>query len=127
MYPKQYRYTRDHEWINPEDGSVGLTAHATEELGDIVFVELPAVGDNVSQGDSFGTVESVKAVADCYAPVSGEVIEINEALNDSPEQVNEDPHGEGWMIKLRMADEGELEGAMDAEAYEAFLGEEKQA
>ena len=122
--PEELQYTRSHEWVRTEGetATVGITDHAQDELGDIVFVELPEVGATFDAGDSFGTVESVKAVSDLYAPVGGEVVEVNEALNDSPEKINEDPYGEGWIIKLRVSDEGSLLSASD---YEQFLEEEE--
>ncbi len=122
--PEELQYTRSHEWVRTEGdtATIGITDHAQEELGDIVFVELPEEGATFDVGDAFGTVESVKAVSDLYAPVGGEVVEVNEALNDSPEKINEDPYGEGWIIKLRVSDEGDLLSASD---YEQFLEEEE--
>jgi glycine cleavage system H protein len=128
MYSDDFLYTKEHEWIRVENGDVtiGITHHAQQELGDIVFVELPQIGANFSAGDTLGTVESVKAVSDVYAPVGGEVIEVNEALNNKPELINEDPHGDGWIAKLRLADKGELEGLLSADDYEAYIAEEKK-
>ena len=122
--PEELQYTRSHEWVRTEGdtATVGITDHAQDELGDIVFIELPEQGATLGAGDSFGTVESVKAVSDLYAPVGGEVVEVNEALNDSPEKINEDPYGEGWIIKLRVSDEGNLLSASD---YEQFIEEEE--
>jgi glycine cleavage system H protein len=122
--PEELQYTRSHEWVRTEGetATVGITDHAQDELGDIVFVELPEVGATFDAGESFGTVESVKAVSDLYAPVCGEVVEVNEALDDTPEKINEDPYGEGWIIKLRVSDEGSLLSASD---YEQFLEEEE--
>ena len=122
--PEELQYTRSHEWVRTEGdtATIGITDHAQDELGDIVFVELPEQGSTFGAGDSFGTVESVKAVSDLYAPVGGEVVEVNEALNDSPEKINEDPYGEGWIIKLRVSDEGNLLSASD---YERFIEEEE--
>jgi glycine cleavage system H protein len=122
--PEELQYTRSHEWVRTEGdtATVGITDYAQDELGDIVFVELPEEGATFGAGDSFGAVESVKAVSDIYAPVGGEVIEVNEALNDSPEKINEDPYGDGWIIKLRVSDEGDLLSASD---YEQFLEEEE--
>ncbi|MDQ4002381.1 MAG: glycine cleavage system protein GcvH [Actinomycetota bacterium] len=121
--PEELQYTRSHEWVRTEGdtATVGITDYAQDELGDIVFVELPEEGATFGAGDSFGAVESVKAVSDIYAPVGGEVIEVNEALNDSPEKINDDPYGDGWIIKLRVSDEGDLLSASD---YEQFLEEE---
>jgi glycine cleavage system H protein len=122
--PEELQYTRSHEWVRTEDdtATIGITDYAQEELGDIVYVELPEEGATFDAGDSFGTVESVKAVSDLYTPIGGEVVEINETLNDSPEKINEDPYGEGWIVKLRVSDEGsELLSASD---YEQFVEEE---
>jgi glycine cleavage system H protein len=122
--PEELQYTRSHEWVRIEDGTatIGITDYAQEELGDIVYVELPEEGATFDAGDSFGTVESVKAVSDLYTPVGGEVVEVNEALNDSPEKINEDPYGDGWIVKLRFSDEGDLLSASD---YEQLLEEEE--
>jgi glycine cleavage system H protein len=122
--PEELQYTRSHEWVRTEDdtATIGITDHAQEELGDIVFVELPEEGATFDVGDAFGTVESVKAVSDLYAPVGGEVVEVNEALDDAPEKINEDPYGDGWIIKLRVSDEGE--GLLSASDYEKLLEEE---
>jgi glycine cleavage system H protein len=122
--PEELQYTRSHEWVRTEDdtATIGITDHAQDELGDVVFVELPEQGATFDAGDSFGTVESVKAVSDLYTPIGGEVVEINETLNDSPEKINEDPYGEGWIVMLRVSDEGsELLSASD---YEQFVEEE---
>jgi glycine cleavage system H protein len=123
--PEELQYTRSHEWVRTEDdtATIGITDHAQDELGDVVFVELPEVGATFDAGDSFGTIESVKAVSDLYTPVSGEVVEVNEALNDSPEKVNEDPYGDGWIIKLRVSDEGPV--FLSASDYEQFVEEEE--
>jgi glycine cleavage system H protein len=122
--PEELQYTRSHEWVRTEGdtATIGITDYAQDELGDIVFVELPEEGANFDAGDSFGTVESVKAVSDIYTPVGGEVVEVNEALNDTPEKINEDPYGDGWIIKLRVSGEGDLLSASD---YEQFLEEEE--
>jgi glycine cleavage system H protein len=119
--PEELQYTRSHEWVRTEDdtATIGITDHAQDELGDIVFVELPEVGATLDPGDSFGTIESVKAVSDLYTPVGGEVVEVNEALNDSPEKVNEDPYGDGWIMRLRVSDEGS--GFLSASDYEQFV------
>ncbi len=121
--PGDLQYTKSHEWVRVEDGvaTVGITDHAQDELGDVVFVELPETGATLAPGDSFGAVESVKAVSDLYAPVGGEVVEVNGALEDSPEKINEDPYGEGWILKLQISDEGDLLSAAD---YEKLLEEE---
>ncbi len=122
--PEELEYTRSHEWVRTEDdtATIGITDYAQEELGDIVYVELPEQGDSFDAGDSFGSIESVKAVSDVYTPVGGEVVEVNEALNDSPEKINEDPYGEGWIVKLRVSEEGDLLSASD---YEQLLEEEE--
>ena len=119
-------YTKEHEWVSVEGdvATVGITRHAAEQLGDIVFVETPQVGDTVEQGGEAGVVESVKAASDVYAPVSGEVVEVNEALTDEPGKVNADPEGAGWFFKVKMSNAGELGELMDAAAYEAFVKEE---
>lgn len=126
MYPKEFRYTKEHEWVHVEDGRAryGVTAYAGEHLGDVVFVELPEVGAMVSQGDSFAVVESVKAVADCYAPLSGTVVEVNDRLEDEPALINEDPHGEGWICVIEASDLSEMDNLMDAGEYEEFAAEE---
>ena len=118
------RYSDDHEWLRLEDeaGVVGVTAYAADQLGDIVFVELPPVGTTLIPQQVFGVVESVKAVSDLYAPVGGEVAAVNEALATRPELVNEDPYGDGWMIRLRLADAGQAEGMKDAAAYRTLIG-----
>lgn len=121
-YPTAYRYTDQHEWIAVEGdvATVGITHHAQDQLGDIVHVELPAVGKVVRKGGSACEVESVKAVSDVYAPVSGTIVEVNGALDGNESVINADPHGAGWLFKVRLADAGELEGMMDAAAYAAF-------
>ena len=121
-------YTKDHEWIRVEDGegTVGLADFAQNELGDIVFVEMPREGDEFDQKDEFAVVESVKAVADIYIPVSGTITEVNEDLLDQPELVNDDPYGEGWFVKLEVDDEAELDNLMQAEEYEKYLVEEEE-
>jgi glycine cleavage system H protein len=123
-FPDNIRYTKDHEWIRIEGGVgiVGITDYAQSELGDIVFVELPAKGKKVKQHDSFGSIEAVKAVSDLFAPISGEVLEVNPALEKTPEVVNKDPYTAGWMIKLAIANKDELSGLLDATAYRALIG-----
>lgn len=123
MYPTNYRYTKDHEWVAAEgsQGTVGITDHAQQELGDIVYVDLPPVGSTVTKGDTFGSVESVKAVSDLYAPVSGEVSAINSALASAPEKLNADPHGEAWLIKVKLSDPGEIQDLLSAEDYQKYL------
>jgi glycine cleavage system H protein len=119
-YPTQYRYTKEHEWINLEgtQAKIGITEHAQSELGDVVFVELPAIGTELKKGDNLGTVESVKAVSDIYAPLSGKVIEVNTKLESAPEMINQDPHGEGWLAVLEVADSSEANSLLDAASYE---------
>ena len=121
--PADLRYTKDHEWVrlDGDEATVGITAYAASQLGDIVFVELPETGCSVVQFTAFGVVESVKAVSDLFAPVSGEVVAINEALAGSPEHVNGDPYGEGWMIRLRLTEPGEVDELLDADAYDALI------
>jgi glycine cleavage system H protein len=122
--PEDLKYTESHEWVSVEaDGSVriGISDHAQEALGDLVFVELPEVGDNIDQGDACAVVESVKAASDIYSPVTGEIIAINEALEDDPGVVNADPYGDGWLYQVNLSDVAELEGLLDAEAYEESL------
>lgn len=125
-YPQEYRYTKEHEWVKVEGdtGTIGITEHAQESLGDIVFVELPKPGAEISAGKSFGTVESVKAVSELFAPVSGTVSAVNEELANSPEKINSDAHG-SWMIKLKLKNPGEANGLMNAADYEKFVAEEK--
>ena len=118
-YPDDLRYSKEHEWVrvNGDSATIGITSFAADELGDIVFVELPEVGASLSQFGAFGVVESVKAVSDLYAPISGEVREVNEALRDAPELMNSDPFGEGWIAKVALADASEVDGLLDAAAY----------
>ena len=127
MYPSDYRYTKEHEWIKAtgETGTIGITDYAQHELGDVVFVEMPAVGTKITAGQVFGTVESVKAVSEIFAPVSGEVTEANAALSATPETVNNDPHGAGWLIKVKLSNPTEVSGLMDAAAYQAFVSEKE--
>ena len=122
MYPADRKYTKDHEWIRVADGQghVGITDYAQEQLGDVVYVELPAVGRTFAQGEQFGAVESVKAVSDLYCPVSGEVVQVNEALADGPETINRDPHGT-WLIVVKLSDPGELDALLDAGGYGAHV------
>ena len=120
MVPSELRYTKDHEWVrvDGDEAVVGVTRFAADQLGDVVFVELPAVGRTLATAATFGVVESVKAVSDLYAPVSGEVLGVNDALAASPELVNTDPYGDGWMIRVRLASPAELDGLLDPGAYE---------
>ncbi|HDH58471.1 MAG TPA: glycine cleavage system protein GcvH [Bacteroidetes bacterium] len=123
--PKELKYTKDHEWARIEDdvATVGITDYAQGELGDIVFVELPKASSSVSQGDSFGTIEAVKAVSDLYAPLSGEITEVNAALDEAPETVNNSPYGDGWMIKIKISDPSEVDNLLSADDYEKLIGE----
>jgi glycine cleavage system H protein len=123
MYPADYRYTKDHEWIKLEGavGTVGITDYAQKELGDVVFVELPKIGIKMNAGQSFGSVESVKAVSDIFMPVSGEITEINSSLVDAPEKINQDPQGSAWLVRIRLSDPQEASNLMDAAAYEAYV------
>jgi len=126
MYPEDLLYTKEHEWIRVEGGmgTIGITFHAQKELGDIVYVELPKVGAAVAAGKTLGSVESVKAVSDIYAPVSGEVTAVNDALASAPEKLNEDPHGAAWLVQVRLTDPGELQGLLNAAAYQSYVSEE---
>jgi glycine cleavage system H protein len=124
-FPEEFKYTEEHEWLLLEEeiATIGITDFAQDQLGDVVFVELPAVGTQLVAGKPFGVVESVKAVSDIYAPVSGEVVEINEELPDTPELVNTSPYEDAWMIKIRVADPAAVDELMDADAYRAFVEE----
>jgi glycine cleavage system H protein len=121
--PDDLQYTKSHEWVRMEEdtATIGITDHAQDELGDVVFVELPEVGATIGAGDSFGTVESVKAVSDLYTPLGGEVVEVNSSLEDAPEKINDDPYGEGWIVKLRTSEEADL---LSPEEYEKVVEEE---
>ena len=127
MYPENFRYTKEHEWVHVEGdiATIGITDHAQHELGDIVYVDLPKIGAHLEQGKSLGSVESVKAVSDVYAPVGGEVTEINGTLADAPEKLNEDPHGAAWLIKLKLSDAAQLQNLMTSAEYQSYVGAEK--
>ncbi len=127
MYPENFRYTKEHEWVNAEGdaATIGITNHAQEELGDIVYVDLPKVGATLAQGKSLGSVESVKAVSDVYSPVSGEVTEVNTTLADKPESLNQDPHGAAWLVKVKLSNPAEIQSLMTAADYAAYVGAEK--
>jgi glycine cleavage system H protein len=127
--PPGLKYSKEHEWVSSEEevATIGITDHAQEQLGEIVFIELPAVGDKISKDDPFGVIESVKAVSDIYAPVSGTVVAINEDLPESPEIVNEDPYGDGWLIKIKINDQADFDDLMDSAEYEEMIAEEKEA
>lgn len=126
--PEGLKYSKEHEWVLVEDhvAIIGITEYAQQELGDIVYVELPEIGEKIVKDDPFGAVESVKAVSDIYAPVSGTVIEVNDALPDSPETINHDPYGDGWMIKVEMSDKDDLKDLMSAEEYAEYLDQQKE-
>lgn len=123
MYPSDYLYTREHEWVRVEDDVcvLGITEFAQKELGEVVFVELPEVGQVFDTGDELGTIESVKAVAEIFTPVAGEVVEVNESVSDDPELLNEDPHGEGWLIKIRFSSASDLKDLMKTDQYEEYV------
>ncbi|HVY93662.1 MAG TPA: glycine cleavage system protein GcvH [Bryobacteraceae bacterium] len=125
-YPENFRYTKEHEWVSLSGGvaTVGITFHAQEELGDIVYVDLPKPGTNVEKGKTFGSVESVKAVSDIYAPVSGEVTEANDVLASSPEKLNEDPHNAAWLIRVKVKGDEEFKQLMSASEYQSYVGAE---
>ncbi len=125
VYPERFRYTKEHEWVDVEGkhARVGITEHAQSELGDVVFVELPPLGKATKKGEVLATVESVKAVSEVYAPVSGKVVEANASLDTSPETINKDPHGAGWLVVLEFSDVSETKHLLDAAAYERFLSE----
>ncbi|HET9481848.1 MAG TPA: glycine cleavage system protein GcvH [Candidatus Polarisedimenticolia bacterium] len=125
MYPDKLKYTKDHEWIEVkgETATIGVSFFAQKELGDVVFVELPEIGRRLKQGEEFGTIESVKAVSEVYSPASGEVIDVNAALKDHPEQINQEPYGNGWILRMKLSDSAELSGLMDATAYTAYVGQ----
>jgi glycine cleavage system H protein len=125
-YPESYKYTREHEWVhaNGSEGTVGITDHAQHELGDIVYVNLPKVGSSLKRGETLGSVESVKAVSDIYSPVTGEVTAANDLLSQKPETLNADPHGEGWLIKVKLASPEEINALLSAEDYQKYIGAE---
>lgn len=123
-YPENFHYTKEHEWVRMDGGSavIGITDHAQEELGDIVYVDLPKPGAALERGKTLGSVESVKAVSDVYAPVSGEVIEVNDALASSPEKLNQDPHGEAWLVKIKLTAPDEIKQLLSAADYQKYIG-----
>lgn len=127
-YPTNYRYSKEHEWIEAKGdaATIGITDYAQQELGDVVFVELPAAGTKLTAGKTFGSVESVKAVSEIYAPASGEVVSANAELQNKPEAINSDPHGAGWLVKIKLANAADLNGLMDAAAYEKYIEEKKK-
>ena len=125
--PDNLHYSKDHEWVRVENGIavIGITDHAQEQLGDVVYVELPKPGESFSANESFGSVESVKAVSEIFTPVSGEIAEVNESLTDEPEKVNKDPYSDGWMIKMKMSNPGEVDSMLTAAEYEDFTKAEE--
>jgi glycine cleavage system H protein len=126
--PEGLYYSKDHEWlrVEGETGTVGITDHAQHSLGDVVYVELPKAGETFAAHDTFGSVESVKAVSELFLPVAGEVTEVNESLNDEPEKVNNDPYGEGWMLRLRLSNRGEVDSLLSAAEYEDYIKSESE-
>ena len=126
--PENLLYSKDHEWIKVEgdQGTIGITDHAQDSLGDVVYVELPRMGDKFSAHEAFGSVESVKAVSELFTPVSGEVLEVNESLQDEPEKVNTDPYGEAWMIRIRLSNKGEIDSLLSAAEYEDYIKAETE-
>lgn len=125
MYPEKYRYTKEHEWVLVEGdiGTIGITDHAQAELGDIVYVDLPKAGATATQGGVIGSVESVKAVSDIYSPLTGEVTEVNSVLTDKPEKINEDPHGDAWLVKVKLSNPSEIENLLSAADYQKYIGD----
>lgn len=126
--PAGLKYSKEHEWVAAEEtvATIGITDFAQEQLGEIVYVELPGVGDKISKDDTCGVVESVKAMSDIYAPISGTVVEVNQELPESPEMINEDPYGDGWLIKVKISDNAELDDLLDKEDYEEFVARESE-
>lgn len=126
MYPANFSYTKEHEWVrvDGDTGVIGITDHAQKELGDIVYVDLPSVGASAEKGKTIGSVESVKAVSDIYAPVSGEVVEVNPMLATTPEKLNEDPHGDAWLVKIKLSTPDEIKQLLSAEDYQNYVGAE---
>lgn len=124
-FPEDLKYTKEHEWLRVEGniGTVGVTDHAQGELGDIVYIDISSSLQEVSEGETFGTIEAVKTVADLYAPVSGKIVEVNTALNDAPETVNSDPYGNGWLVKIEMSDLSQLDNLLDVNAYRELVGQ----
>jgi len=126
MYPKDLKYDKEHEWVKVDGDMaiIGISDFAQDQLGEVVYVDLPAVGDEIIAGESFGEVESVKSVSELFSPLSGDIVEVNDALGDAPETVNEDCYGDGWMIKLKMADPAQTDDLMSSDEYEAYIAEE---
>jgi glycine cleavage system H protein len=128
-YPDDRFYSKSHEWVRVDGdiATIGITDHAQKELGDVVFVELPDAGEIFDEGQEFGTIESVKAVSELFLPLAGEIVEVNKGLADEPNAVNEDPHGDGWLVKIKVTSDGALDGLMNAAVYEKFVEEEAKA
>ena len=128
MFPDDLRYTKDHEWVRVEGdrGRIGITHYAQKQLGDVVYLELPEVGRQIKEHETFGTVESVKAVSELFAPVAGEVVEANQPLQQAPEKINTDPYGDGWMVVVKLADAAAVKGLMDAAAYKTYVESESK-
>lgn len=126
MNPSDLKYAKEHEWVRIEGdtATIGISDFAQDQLGEVVYVDLPSEGDEIAAGETFGEIESVKSVSELYAPISGEIVKVNDVLSDAPERVNEEPYGEGWMIVVKMSDTSQADGLMDADAYEAFTAEE---
>jgi glycine cleavage system H protein len=126
MYPSDLKYDKEHEWVRLEGdiAIIGISHFAQNQLGEVVYVDLPSEGDSVSAGETFGEIESVKSVSELYSPADGEIVKVNASLSDAPEVVNEDPYGEGWMIQVKLADPSQIDGLLSAEEYEAFVSEE---
>lgn len=126
MYPKELMYDKEHEWVSVDGdvATIGISDFAQDQLGEVVYVDLPSVGDEIVAGENFGEIESVKSVSELFTPLSGEIIEVNDALDDAPETVNEDPYGTGWMIKVKLGDPSQVDSLMSADEYEAFVAEE---
>lgn len=122
-HPSDRKYSNEHEWVvvDGDVATIGITNFAQDQLGEVVYIDLPSAGDSLSAGDTFGEIESVKSVSELFAPVSGEIVEVNEGLSDTPETVNADPHGEGWMVKVKLDDASEVDGLMSAEEYDTFI------
>lgn len=127
MYPDDYRYTKEHEWIKKEnaEATVGITSYAQKELGDIVYVELPTVGKKFAMGEAFGSIESVKAVSEIYAPLEMEIVSINSVVVDQPELINQDPHGKGWLVKVKLGNNSDLDSLLSSGEYEELISQEK--
>ena len=126
MYPQELKYEKEHEWVKVDGdvATIGISHFAQDQLGEVVYVDLPSEGDEASAGETFGEIESVKSVSDLFSPVTGEIVEVNEGLDEAPETVNEDCYGDGWMIRVKMTDPAELDGLMSASEYESFVSEE---